>query len=376
MRIAIIEITGEDGGMYPHLNGFGTALARENADVVIYTSQSRKSISEWCNDISVKYVFSNFSVSKSKVMKLIYLLMGAIKFTVLNIFLRPDVINLHVFSISWGLIFWKIFLYPYRRRLLVTVHDIDSMRGEHVASTEFKRSAISWVEWICVHNAHVASSLKHDLKIAPERIIDIPLGVPSSRGGGRKLTPSNVFTIGVFGHLKRSKGVFDAIKIFSALRQRGVIFSGIIAGGDLEGLSESLRSEIEWAGLSDVISFRPQFLDEQEFLSLMQSVDVVLLPYHRISQSGILVQAASNECAIVTSDLPGFRDVIGGVGCYGVAEDPSSFADILQGFAERPESLERYRMQVCSSVSARASWEQSAQKLIGFLSASEPCNNG
>lgn len=104
---------------------------------------------------------------------------------------------------------------------------------------------------------------------------------PVGAGSGRT-------SVGCFGRLRGYKRIPEFVGVLA--RDGGTLLDRIVVAGkpDDPGVDRKLRL---LAGRDDRVVYRPGFHDRGAFLSLMQGVDWVALPYERVWSSGVLVTA-------------------------------------------------------------------------------------
>lgn len=84
----------------------------------------------------------------------------------------------------------------------------------------------------------------------------------------------------------------------------------------------------------------PQFVSDQDFADYSAASDLILLPYQRINGSSALLAALTFSRGVVASDLPYFREIIGGTPNAGrlfKQGDPVALADAITSFLEVDE---------------------------------------
>ena len=62
--------------------------------------------------------------------------------------------------------------------------------------------------------------------------------------------------------------------------------------------------------LADVTSLHIRYIPDDEIPAYYGAADIVVLPYRKIYQSGVLLMAMSFGVPVLTSDLPGMSEVI------------------------------------------------------------------
>lgn len=115
----------------------------------------------------------------------------------------------------------------------------------------------------------------------------------------------NKINILFFGHMRKSKGinlVFDSIKDADANILNRLHF--IFAGDDSQSI---VKRNIDSIGNKVSCSTILRFIEDTELNYLFDSIDLVLLPYEEVSQSGILETAVYFRKVMVLTDIAYFR---------------------------------------------------------------------
>jgi len=112
--------------------------------------------------------------------------------------------------------------------------------------------------------------------------------------------------------LLRDKGVYEYAAAARQLRLAGRKISFLLAGQQDEGNPASVPTEQieEWVR-EGVLTWLGHVDDMP---SLMRDVDVVVLPSYREGLPKGLIEAAASGCALITTDVPGCRQVVTGDG--------------------------------------------------------------
>jgi glycosyltransferase involved in cell wall biosynthesis len=83
----------------------------------------------------------------------------------------------------------------------------------------------------------------------------------------------------------------------------------VIAGTGAPELLQEIRAQVGALGLKRVkLHFR--FVSSEELVALYRAADVVVYPYRAITTSGALATGLAMGKAIITSDLPVFRELL------------------------------------------------------------------
>jgi glycosyltransferase involved in cell wall biosynthesis len=117
---------------------------------------------------------------------------------------------------------------------------------------------------------------------------------------------ADAFIVGVLGAIKPYKGL-DAIKALPTKLPNGKDVLVVVAGKvERAYTSEAERILDDFSGRLCRIDQR---LSDTELNRLIQCMDVILLPYRAISNSGFALLALSNRSRILASDLPLFCEL-------------------------------------------------------------------
>lgn len=114
--------------------------------------------------------------------------------------------------------------------------------------------------------------------------------------------------------------------------------------------------EIEW------MSF---YLDDELLYGKIRESDIIILPYRRISQSGVLLLAIATKRLIITSNLPTFMETLKGYDekLFFESENPQSLSDIICKYVNG--EINRYKiLNTLETLENIYSWDESAKKTI------------
>lgn len=160
---------------------------------------------------------------------------------------------------------------------------------------------------------------------------------PGERGG----TGSRLRVL-LASRLVREKGVEDYVEAARLLRASGRDIEFLLAGMPDPGNPGSVsREEVErWVG--DGLVNWLGHVDDMP--ALMSTIDVMVLPsYYREGVPKSLIEAAACGLAIITTNLPGCREVVAQHGIDGLHVDPRSAASLARQLAALDEDRDLLR---------------------------------
>ena len=112
-----------------------------------------------------------------------------------------------------------------------------------------------------------------------------------------------------FGIVRDYKGLDVLIKATKLLKEKLDDFH-VLAVGESYGPAEKYTSLINKLGVSDVFTWENKFIPDSEVSSYFSSSDVMALPYHSASQSGIVQIAYGFNIPVVVTNIGGLPEYI------------------------------------------------------------------
>lgn len=361
----LIEPSGADGGMFPYLNGLGRALSEFELSVTIITSSSHKAHVTWSDRVNTLYFFGNFKATKNKIYKLFYLWCGVFKILFNSIRSRPDFINYHIFEFNLLNLLNLCMFRLCCANCLLTVHDISSLKNRRETRFIFLKVFFGVANMITVHNRHMMDQME---LLGCERnklIISLHgIDMPAVSRAGIDEKQKQLFRFGAIGALKRSKGLETLIEAFAIARDDLGNSELHIIGRDYDGYCEQLLRLVNELGISSHCHIREGFLRENKFITELAKLDVVILPYQKIYQSGMAMTSAILGKPIIVSDLEGFRESLGDDALYFETSSPDDLAKSMI----KMHGDKRLRSDLSSKVKQRMisqfSWQAVAKNLL------------
>ena len=110
----------------------------------------------------------------------------------------------------------------------------------------------------------------------------------------------------------------------------------LVAGEFWKGV-DAYRSQIDRLGLRDSWTILDRYLPDEMIANVMKRADVVVLPYRRATQSGVVQVAFGHNKPVITTDVGGLGDVVthGVTGLLVPPNDPAAFAGAIERYFSR-----------------------------------------
>jgi len=266
-----------------------------------------------------------------------------------------------------------------RFKLAHTVHDIsplDESKLDHLFNLlVYKTSDI-----LFVHSNSNKNSLAQQMKLDEEKIKVMPHGdfdnyIPDgiiSKSEARKIfglsQEQNVILF--FGAIKEYKGLDILVNSLSLACMKIINLALIIAGeaGDAETKKIVLKCKDIISKLPNEVKvvFHDKFIPVTEVAKYFIATDVVVLPYRRVTHSGIPHLAYTFARPIIATNVGDFEEIIeeGKSGFVLSSNTPDNLSEkIIQAFSDKPK-LEEMGKYVRNFHATKYTWKNSAESLI------------
>jgi glycosyltransferase involved in cell wall biosynthesis len=237
-----------------------------------------------------------------------------------------------------------------------------AMADRYVVHSEFDRKLV------CDHYG-----------LAPDDVEIIPHAAYEQYGAPAEAAPDGPCRLLYFGVIRPFKGVEDLVRAFDALAEdEAARYTLTIVGETWEG--HTLPGElVERSRYRDRIRFENRYVEDGEVAEYFAQADVVVLPYHRSSQSGPLHVAMAHGLPVVVTAVGGLVEATAGYD-GAVLVQPQDPASLLDGI-RKAAALRGRRFAVPHSWEASAaSFAALARRLLDRTdapqAAAEPAVDG
>ena len=288
---------------------------------------------------------------------------------------RPAALLVPWWTGFWGLpmralLRWLGRRAPGTRRILIC-HNVDDHEGGAFRGF-LSRGAFLAADAFVVHSEEDRARLSRISPGRPALVLPHPVSPPPAltrAEARRRLSLDDSPLVLFLGLVRRYKGVdllLDAApEIVSATGARIAIVGEVFP--DAEELSRRAAA----SSVRDRLLWKDVYVAEEEMGVWLAACDVVVLPYRRISGSGIAARAFAAGRPVVATDVGGFKDVVE-PGVTGERFSPGDAkalaACVTRVFARPPGS---YAEGLAAAVE-RASWPRYVDALLSFVASGRP----
>jgi len=115
-----------------------------------------------------------------------------------------------------------------------------------------------------------------------------------------------------FGLIRRYKGLDLLLRALGALYRRspGAPDFSLMIAGEFYEKERMYRDLVVREGLSDKVEICAQYIPDGEVAALFSAADLVVQPYRKATQSGVVQTAFHFGCPVVVSDAGGLADMV------------------------------------------------------------------
>lgn len=315
-KIALIEPVGGHGGMNYYDLGLSQGLASNDCQVNWYTCD--KTSEKNTNQITIFKFFNQIYNKKyPSVLRGMFFVFGLLVSLIHAKVTRCKLVHYHFFH--YGALEWlmaslaKLFLF----KVVITVHDVESfIEGD---KSKYIKGIFSGASFLITHNRHSNDALLNklnELGVEPPASQIIPHGnyLPfikkrASIDSKKALNlPSDKKIILFFGQIKSVKGLDLLLEALSELKDLNCVL--VIAGKVWKDDWALYQKIIEKNNLEPMVLTEIRYIDDSEVDNFFSAADLIVLPYRKIYQSGVLLMAMSYGLVSLVSNIPGMTEII------------------------------------------------------------------
>ena len=323
-RISIIDHVGKKAGLDHYDASLAGVLIKKSFQVKIYSNFSN-------GDQSI--VVNHFTFSfKNKWFRFPVLLMeyyAALKLSKKD---KAEIIILHIFHSTFIDYLFVRLAANFNFKVCIILHDIDSLVFKQ--NNSWLNKCLEKSDFIVVHNVFAADELskktgnRHKMKIFVTlhgNYIDVVKKI-NRKDAARyfNLDPDKAYLL-FFGMIKKVKGLEILIR---AMQNISSDIHLVIAGRTRDVSFDLYSSLTEKLNLSERIHPLIRYITNDERNLLFNLAEAVVIPYHKVYQSGVLLLSMSYGLPVIVSDIQSNKIIIDGKN--GLLFNTGDSADLAQ----------------------------------------------
>lgn len=315
MNIAIIEPVGGHGGMNYYDFGLARGLVAAQHDVTVYTSE--ETLVPNGLPFQVKKSFKGIWGDAPKFLraiKFIYCLFTTLTDAKYN---DINIVHYHFFGYTALELLCVKLAKLYGFKVVITAHDVESFSGSH--DRDKALNILSSADKIIAHNNVSKNELISKAKLSTSSISVVPHGnyLDSIDVLPKKNVSRNILELSAgykiilfFGQIKEVKGLDILLRSLPAVIDKHPNLKLVIAGKVWKDDYSNYERIISDNCLNSHVISHIHYIADEDVANYYRAADLVVLPYKKIYQSGVLLMAMSYKVPVLASNIPGMTEVI------------------------------------------------------------------
>ena len=364
-RVAIIDPIGAHGSSHHfYLFGQSQGLIKNGCNVSLYTNT--ETADPKINGLDFFTYYKEIFSSKFKVINGLKWIIGSLYSILHARFSHISIFHFHIFYTNFLVLFNLLLVKLCLGKVVLTIHDVDSFAKKE--NKQISNLIYMIADLVLTHNQF---SKEHILKTYPYlngKIFIIPHGnyTPFINVRNDKIA-SRIYlgldqrkkVILFFGMIKKVKGLDVLLESFKKVVDKHPDIILLIAGRPWKDDFCNYQQIIEKNNLENNIVLHTRYIPQNDVEHYYCASDLVVLPYKKIYQSGVLMMALSYERPVLVSDLPPLKEVINDNqnGFLFKSENSNDLAKKLNIILSSSEKLEKVQKNGYKLINEKFGWD-------------------
>jgi len=364
-KVAIIDPLGAHGSSH-HFYLFGQAegLLKNDLDVSLYTNNETPSPK--INGLKFFAFYNEIFKSKSRVISGIKWIIGTV-FSVFHArFSGISIFHFHIFYTNVLVLFNLFVVKILFGKVVLTVHDVSSFSTSSNSSL-IKNLIYKLTDRVITHNEfsrseilNMNANLSSCISIVPHGNYTSFVNIQYDKEKSKKQLgiPNDRKILLFFGMIKKVKGLELLLYALKAVIKQNPDVLLVIAGRLWDNNFSDYQKIIDENNLSEYILLHTKFIPQDDVEHYYCASDLVVLPYKKIYQSGVLMMTLSYERPALVSDLPPLKEIISDNenGFLFKTENVSDLAASLNSILGNEELMEQVRIKGTELINTKYDW--------------------
>ncbi|WP_158093719.1 glycosyltransferase [Erythrobacter sanguineus] len=263
-------------------------------------------------------------------------------------------------------------------RIIWTIHNVISHEPKYLdVELDLHRTLANLSDWIHVHHLAVVEDARPHYTLPPEKVLVAAHGnyigtlnteITSAEARERLGIPMHATVFLFLGQIRSYKGVDELIDTFNELSSHHDNVWLVMAGKMLGVSQQEVAARL---GSHGRVVFRPGYVADEDMQIYLNSADVMVLPYRKVSTSGSALLAMSFALPVIcpASGLLSYLIEDGKEGFLYPPDEQGGLRAAMERFLVSAPA-ERKEMSAFALTTARLhSWEESASALQRYMEA-------
>jgi glycosyltransferase involved in cell wall biosynthesis len=366
LRVAVIEPVGGHGGMNLYDLSLCRGIVDAGVEATLYTCDETERKVD--SAFSVKRPYRNIYGKGAAWRRGLRYLSGSIQALADARRGSYQIAHFHFFHVGPLELFNVLLARLMGLRVVITAHDVEAFK-EGLSVPLFVRWAYRAAQRVIAHSQIAKRELTQGLGIADAKVdvilhgnyVDsIQVGVTRDMARAHFGISADKRVLLFFGQIKDVKGLDVLLEGFSLARAKDASLHLLIGGRVWKTDFSKYQAIIDERGLASHCTLHIRYIDDEEVPYFHRCADLVVLPYLRIYQSGVVLLAMSYGNPVLVSDIEGMLEAVSDddTGFVFRSLDPAHLAQRLVEIFAVPGHRVRIAEQGLHTVRVRNDWRR------------------
>ena len=366
-KVAIIDTLGAHGSSF-HFYSFGQALGLSRLNVRVSLYSNNETNNPQIEKVKFHTFFYDLFISKYLVISGFRWIIGMLRSIIHARVNGISIFHFHVFHTNILILFNLLLVKFVMGKVVLTIHDVTSFANDN-NSNFISKFIYKLTDVILTHNefskeeiVKIAPLLKNNIHIVPHGNYTpfIKIREDKSKSRAKLDLPQDKTILLFFGMIKKVKGLEVLLKSMRKVIDKNPDVVLLIAGKPWENDFSIYQKIIDENSLSENVILHKKFIDYEDVEHYYCSSDLVVLPYKKIYQSGVLMMTLSYERPALVSDLPPLKEVItdNENGFLFASENEEDLTDKILKIISDKDNLEKVRLKGIETVNTKYGWDE------------------
>ena len=366
-KVAIIDPIGAHGSSH-HFYLYGHAQGLRKNDVIVSLYTNKETINPKIEGVSFFTFYNNVFKSKSIVINGLKWIYGSIISIIHARKNGSKIFHFHIFYTNVLVLFNLLFVKLLFGKIVLTIHDVNSFARVNDLSI-ISNIIYRITDLVLTHNEFSKSEIEkiHPYLSTSVRIVPhgnyIPfINMNCSKELSRRYLEiaSDKKVLLFFGMIKDVKGLDVLLEALVDVIKVNPDVLLLIAGKIWENNFTRYQKIIDKNNLSKYCMLHTNFISHKDVDSYYAAADLIVLPYKRIYQSGVLMMALSYAKPALVSDLPSLKEIVcdNQTAFLFKSEDSISLSKKLNFILSDSNKLEQVRLNGAKLINTKYDWQK------------------
>jgi D-inositol-3-phosphate glycosyltransferase len=372
VSVAIVEPVGGHGGMHFYDLALCRSIVKAGGKATLYTCDETAVTGN--EGFPVRLAYRGIYGRRRPWIRGLKYLLG-------SLYALPDarlsghrVAHFHFFQVGAKEWFNVLLARAVGLRVVITAHDVESLE-QGLSTPLFLRAAYRLANRIIAHSRVAQRELVEQLGVAENKLeliahgnyVDkVPATITRDMAKAHFGLSRDKRVLLFFGQIKDVKGLDVLLRGFALARAKDPSLHLLVGGRVWKTDFAPYAELIERHALGPHCTLHIRYIEDAEVPFFYLSADLVVLPYLRIYQSGVVLEAMSHGSAVLVSDIPGLLEAVDddNTGFVFRSRDPAHLAQRIAEIFSTPDRSRDIARAGLRSVTERNDWTRLGEQAV------------